>query len=190
MEVSSHALEQNRVGGCRFNGAIFTNLTQDHLDYHITMDNYFEAKSLLFKGLKEVFVAVLLAGITTIVGFISLITSPLEPLHSFAIFAAVGVALALLLSVTVIPALLLMKSYKNLKKHNRIEQLTDKVRQKLDRAQQMRGGKSVSEASGDTLYSIYKFFCGTRVRLVITSLVIVVMSITGLLKLHVDTAPT
>lgn len=53
MEVSSHALEQNRVGGCRFNGAVLTNLTQDHLDYHITMDNYFDAKSILFKNLKE-----------------------------------------------------------------------------------------------------------------------------------------
>lgn len=53
MEVSSHALEQNRVGGCRFNGAILTNLTQDHLDYHITMDNYFDAKSILFKGLTD-----------------------------------------------------------------------------------------------------------------------------------------
>ena len=53
MEVSSHALEQNRVGGCRFNGAIFTNLTQDHLDYHITMENYFKAKALLFQRLKE-----------------------------------------------------------------------------------------------------------------------------------------
>ena len=53
MEVSSHALEQNRVGGCRFNGAIFTNLTQDHLDYHITMENYFKAKALLFQRLQE-----------------------------------------------------------------------------------------------------------------------------------------
>ena len=53
MEVSSHALEQNRVGGCCFNGAVLTNLTQDHLDYHITMDNYFEAKALLFKHLQE-----------------------------------------------------------------------------------------------------------------------------------------
>ena len=53
MEVSSHALEQNRVGGCRFNGAVLTNLTQDHLDYHITMENYFEAKALLFKHLNE-----------------------------------------------------------------------------------------------------------------------------------------
>ena len=53
MEVSSHALDQNRVGGCDFDGAVFTNLTQDHLDYHITMNNYFEAKALLFRGLKQ-----------------------------------------------------------------------------------------------------------------------------------------
>ena len=53
MEVSSHALEQNRVGGCCFDGAVLTNLTQDHLDYHITMDNYFEAKALLFRRLQE-----------------------------------------------------------------------------------------------------------------------------------------
>ena len=52
MEVSSHALEQNRVGGCRFDGAVFTNLTQDHLDYHITMDNYFKAKAILFNNLQ------------------------------------------------------------------------------------------------------------------------------------------
>ena len=53
MEVSSHSLDQNRVGGCRFNGAVLTNLTQDHLDYHITMENYFEAKALLFRHLEE-----------------------------------------------------------------------------------------------------------------------------------------
>lgn len=52
MEVSSHALEQNRVGGCFYKGAVLTNLTQDHLDYHITMDNYFDAKAILFKNLK------------------------------------------------------------------------------------------------------------------------------------------
>lgn len=52
MEVSSHALEQNRVGGCVFKGAVLTNLTQDHLDYHITMDNYFDSKAILFKNLK------------------------------------------------------------------------------------------------------------------------------------------
>lgn len=48
MEVSSHALEQGRVGGVKFNTAIFTNLTQDHLDYHGTMENYGAAKMKLF----------------------------------------------------------------------------------------------------------------------------------------------
>lgn len=48
MEVSSHALHQQRVAGCRFGGAVFTNLTQDHLDYHSSMEEYFEAKANLF----------------------------------------------------------------------------------------------------------------------------------------------
>ena len=51
MEVSSHALVQARVRGVEFDAAIFTNLTQDHLDYHKTMDAYFEAKARLFSGL-------------------------------------------------------------------------------------------------------------------------------------------
>ena len=51
MEVSSHALAQHRVDYCDFNGAILTNLTQDHLDFHITMNNYFKAKAKLFEDL-------------------------------------------------------------------------------------------------------------------------------------------
>ncbi len=49
MEVSSHALVQHRVDGISFAAAIFTNLTQDHLDYHATMEDYFEAKARLFE---------------------------------------------------------------------------------------------------------------------------------------------
>lgn len=48
MEVSSHALAENRVAGVEFDTAIFTNLTQDHLDFHGTMENYLRAKSKLF----------------------------------------------------------------------------------------------------------------------------------------------
>lgn len=51
LEVSSHALIQHRVMGVEFDAAIFTNLTQDHLDYHGTMEEYFGAKSLLFTNL-------------------------------------------------------------------------------------------------------------------------------------------
>jgi UDP-N-acetylmuramoyl-L-alanyl-D-glutamate--2,6-diaminopimelate ligase len=50
MEVSSHALDQQRVAGVRFAAAAFTNLTQDHLDYHADMEAYFAAKALLFDG--------------------------------------------------------------------------------------------------------------------------------------------
>jgi UDP-N-acetylmuramoyl-L-alanyl-D-glutamate--2,6-diaminopimelate ligase len=51
MEVSSHALALNRTAGCEYDVAIFTNLTQDHLDFHHTMDEYFETKLRLFTGL-------------------------------------------------------------------------------------------------------------------------------------------
>jgi UDP-N-acetylmuramoyl-L-alanyl-D-glutamate--2,6-diaminopimelate ligase len=53
MEVSSHALTQDRVRGIEWDVAVFTNLTQDHLDFHGTMENYFEAKAALFTGLAE-----------------------------------------------------------------------------------------------------------------------------------------
>mgnify|MGYP000979152682 CR=1 FL=1 len=58
MEVSSHALDQGRVAGIEFDTAVFTNLTQDHLDYHKTMENYARAKARLFdlvseQGVKE-----------------------------------------------------------------------------------------------------------------------------------------
>ncbi len=50
MEVSSHGIDQQRVLGLRFAAAVFTNLTQDHLDYHGTLEKYFEVKTRLFTG--------------------------------------------------------------------------------------------------------------------------------------------
>ena len=50
MEVSSHALAMERAYATQFRSAVFTNLTQDHLDFHVTMENYFEAKKKLFLG--------------------------------------------------------------------------------------------------------------------------------------------
>ena len=56
MECSSHAIDQKRIGGLRFVGGIFTNLTRDHLDYHKTFENYRNAKKAFFDGLpKEAF---------------------------------------------------------------------------------------------------------------------------------------
>lgn len=53
MEVSSHATAQNRIKGVRFAGAVFTNLSHDHLDYHHTIENYANAKKLFFDGLSD-----------------------------------------------------------------------------------------------------------------------------------------
>lgn len=53
MEVSSHAIAQNRIAGLTFTGGIFTNLTRDHLDYHGTVENYLKAKKLFFDNLPK-----------------------------------------------------------------------------------------------------------------------------------------
>jgi UDP-N-acetylmuramoyl-L-alanyl-D-glutamate--2,6-diaminopimelate ligase len=53
MEVSSHALALNRVAGCAFDAGVFTNITQDHLDFHRDMEDYLAAKTLLFRGLGQ-----------------------------------------------------------------------------------------------------------------------------------------
>jgi UDP-N-acetylmuramoyl-L-alanyl-D-glutamate--2,6-diaminopimelate ligase len=53
MEVSSHAVDQNRIAGIEFTGAVFTNITHDHLDYHITFDNYILAKKKFFDHLNS-----------------------------------------------------------------------------------------------------------------------------------------
>lgn len=160
----------------------------EKLTGEITREMHEEA---LLCGLKEVWKAVLLAGITTVVGFISLITSPLQPLHSFSIFTAIGVGLSLLLSVTFIPAILLLKDPKTISKKRDlkiIKRATKKVKEKLERLSSLRGNKSEVEASGDTLYSIFKFFCGSHTRITLTSLLIIILSIVGLKMLKVDTA--
>ena len=53
MECSSHAIHQKRIGGLKFTGGIFTNLTRDHLDYHKTFENYRNAKKAFFDGLPK-----------------------------------------------------------------------------------------------------------------------------------------
>ncbi len=158
----------------------------DMTEGELTQEKYREA---VFNGLHEVMGAVLLAGITTVVGFISLISSPIAPLHSFAVFTAVGVAISLLLAITFIPAILLLKNPQKVqasrnKKHN----ISEKLARKLEHARRLRGGKSADEAQGDTLYNIYHFFCGSKPRLYLSIILMVGVSVLGLRMLHIDTA--
>lgn len=53
MEVSSHSVDQRRIAGLDFDGGVFTNLTRDHLDYHLTMENYLKAKKRFFDDLSD-----------------------------------------------------------------------------------------------------------------------------------------
>lgn len=152
----------------------------------ITKENYEEA---VFAGLKEVMMAVVLAGITTVVGFISLVSSPIGPLHSFAVFTAIGVAISLLLAIVFIPACLLSKNVKKINQRRFKEvQLSDKLKEKIQHRFARHHGKTSNEASGGTMFKIYEFFCGTRPRLIVFTLVIVLFSVIGLRFLKIDTA--
>ncbi|MCR5400675.1 MAG: MMPL family transporter [Treponema sp.] len=163
--------------------------------YYVALDNgkgelTKEAyENAVFAGLKEVMTAVVLAGITTIVGFISLVSSPIEPLHSFAIFTAVGVGISLLLSITFIPALLLQKSINTvIKQREKKKIINEKIQRRIERARQIAGGKLSEEASGNTFYSIYHFFCGSKERLILFTIALVAISCVGLRQLKIDTA--
>lgn len=158
----------------------------DKIQGEITKENH--AGAIEF-ALKDVWVAVLLAAVTTVAGFISNVSSPLRPLRSFSIFAAAGVAFALILSVTLIPAMLYVTPIKivgkNWKNKNR---LSTKIRIRLEHELARRRGKTPAEASGQTLYLIYHFFAGTKPRLVVFVLAIILVSVIGVRRLVVDTA--
>ena len=158
----------------------------DKIKGEITKENHADAIAF---ALKDVWIAVLLAAVTTVAGFISNVTSPLRPLRSFSIFAAAGVAFALILSVTLIPALLYVTPIKTVGKHWRNKNhISAKIKMRLQQEFIRRGRKSQEEAHAGTLYNIYHFFAGTRPRLIIFVLAVVVVSVIGVKLLIVDTA--
>ncbi len=137
-------------------------------------------KEIILKGVGDCEVAVFLAAITTVIGFISLVTSPMGPLHSFAIFTAIGVALSWLFSVTFIPAVLMVKPISKIGKKSKImQEVSTKVRKHTIN----RGN-----ASHDSLYGIFLFFCGSKPRMYIFGTLLVVFSFFGIKKLHIDTS--
>lgn len=142
---------------------------------------------IVLETIKKMFFPVVLAGVTTIVGFISTITSPIVPLKTFAIFSAVGVTFALILSLTFIPALLIIKPLKSENK---------KIAKRLEKA---KNNKKIEEATGnkvmipdsfhDTFVAhAHSFLSVNRVRLAVLLIIIIGLSAFGLTKLNVESA--
>ena len=140
-------------------------------------------------GLKDVWIAVVLAGVTTVAGFISNITSPIMPLKSFSVFAAAGVVFSLLLSMTFIPAMLYVTPISKVGKHWRNKnRISAKLKMKLEKQLKRQGGKTSAEATTNTLYMIYHFFSGTKPRLIVSTAVLLLVAVIGFKMLIVDTA--
>lgn len=160
--------------------------------YYVALDAYKgeitkEAhRGIIIEGLKDVWMAVFLAGLTTAVGFVSLVSSPLGPLHSFAVFSALGVAVALALSVIFIPAMLAAKPVSRIGvRSKRMEKLVKKMQKKLA------SGKNALHGGGEPgsgLAKIYRVFCGSKSRLALFLVAICVFSYFGIEKLRVDSA--
>lgn len=158
----------------------------DKIKGEITKENHQEAIEF---ALKDVWVAVLLAAITTVAGFISNVSSPLLPLRSFSIFSAAGVAFSLILSITLIPCMLYVTPLNVVGKHWRNKnRISAKLKARLEKQLARRGGKTPEEKNGETLYNVYSFFAGTKPRLLVFVLAIVILSAVGLSHLVVDTA--
>lgn len=143
----------------------------------------------IITALHNVKTAVVLSAVTTIVGFASLVTSPLTPLFSFAIFTALGIAISLILSYVLIPCFLVLKKVEKIgiksKYTNKyIQHIKSSVEKKMTAA----ASKHKKVSFADTLYNIYFFFAGTKPRLIITSLVIIILSAVGLSKIVIDTS--
>ena len=158
----------------------------DKVEGEMTKEKHLEA---ICAGLKDVWMAVLLAAITTVAGFISLVTSPINPLKSFAVFTALGIVFSLLLSITFIPAMLYATPLKRVGKRVKSKKgFSARIKRKIQRELERRSGATVEEANGKTLYSIYHFFTGTKSRLVVFSIAIIALSAWGVSRLVIDTS--
>ena len=145
----------------------------------LTRDSYLD---LIAGSLKEVMPAVMMAGVTTIAGFISMMTSPIEPLHSFALFTALGVAFALVLSITFIPCYLAVKPLSKVGDRSRI---FNRLAKRLEKKQAASGHKL---NNGGFLYGQYQFFAGNSTRMTVFVGLMVILSVIGLKLLVVDTS--
>lgn len=137
-------------------------------------------KEIIIKAVDSCKTAVFLAAITTVIGFISLISSPMGPLHSFSIFTAIGIALSWLFAELFIPSVLMIKP---ISKVGRKSKLIAKLAKRAKKHIINRGN-----ARKDTLYNIFLFFCGSKPRMAIFIVVIAVVSIFGVFKINIDSS--
>ncbi|MBM7555278.1 efflux RND transporter permease subunit [Halanaerobacter jeridensis] len=121
-------------------------------------------REIVFKTVKKVGKPVLLAGLTTIVGFSSLATSSIIPIKEFGIFTAIGVFTALIVALTLIPAILLAQ-------HGNLEYNEEE--------------KEDSIING-VLMKLYSYFSGARVRVLVLAIIIMIASLYGISKVVID----
>ncbi len=137
-------------------------------------------KDIILEGVAGCRTAVFLAAVTTVIGFISLISSPMGPLHSFSIFTAAGIALSWLFAETFIPAVLMVKPVNKIgKKSKLMMKLTNRARKHIIK----RGNERK-----DTLYNIFLFFCGSRPRMFVFMAFLVVLSVFGVRKVKIESS--
>lgn len=137
-------------------------------------------KEVIIKAVESCKTAVFLAAITTVIGFISLISSPMGPLHSFSIFTAVGIALSWIFAELFIPSVLMIKPVNQIgKKSKLMMKITNRAKKHIIN----RGN-----VSHDTLYHIFQFFCGTKPRMAIFIVALVVLSAFGVRKINIDSS--
>lgn len=144
---------------------------------------------VIISALKNVKAAIILAGLTTIAGFVSLVTSPLVPLQSFAAFTALGVGFALLLSIFLIPALLYLTPIKKVgMTFKSSSALTAKFKTKIKSKLERRGFRLRKNEDEDPSYTIYKLLAGSPARITVFILLLSLASIVGIRKMVIDTA--
>lgn len=153
----------------------------------ITKDRH---RDIIIEGVADVLPAVILAAITTIAGFLSLVGSPLIPLRSFSVFTALGILFSLLLSISFIPSVLMLKKESRIGKPARLLDLLKRVflgkKPHLIAPESAPVGNGVSRKP--TLYRLYHFLASNPLRLILFSLVIIAVSFGGIRHIVVDTA--
>ncbi|QQO07890.1 efflux RND transporter permease subunit [Breznakiella homolactica] len=146
-------------------------------------------REIILKGLTGVLPAVILAAVTTVAGFISLVGSPLVPLRSFSVFTALGIVFSLLLSISFIPALLMVKPEKSIgRRSGFLDGIKAKLKAKGTPAQTDTAVKTEAPSKPSILYRLYRILAGSPVRLVLFSMVIIAVSAFGIRRITVDTA--